>query len=238
MLNQEQLLDYIRKAKNGDENAKSVIFTNNSPLIKSIIRRFKNKGVEYDDLYQIACIGFLKAINNFDENFGVKFSTYTVPMVIGEIKRYIRDNGAIKVSRTLKILANKINRFIDEYQSVKNKLPTIEEISNEFDIAPDEVVIAMDSSRMPLSIYDKFEDDEEGQELIEKIPFVDNEDRNLNHIYLRTIIESLNDREQKLIILRYFRDKTQSEIAESLGVSQVQVSRLESKILDKLRLKF
>jgi RNA polymerase sporulation-specific sigma factor len=159
-------------------------------------------------------------------------------MVIGEIKRYIRDNGAIKVSRTLKILANKINRFIDEYQSVKNKLPTIEEISNEFDIAPDEVVIAMDSSRMPLSIYDKFEDDEEGQELIEKIPFVDNEDRNLNHIHLRTIIESLNDREQKLIILRYFRDKTQSEIAESLGVSQVQVSRLESKILDKLRLKF
>jgi RNA polymerase sporulation-specific sigma factor len=238
MLNQEQLLDYIRKAKNGDENAKSVIFNNNSPLIKSIIRRFKNKGVEYDDLYQIACIGFLKAINNFDENFGVKFSTYTVPMVIGEIKRYIRDNGAIKVSRTLKILANKINRFIDEYQSVKNKLPTIEAISNEFDIAPDEVVIAMDSSRMPLSIYDKFEDDEVGQELIEKIPFVDNEDRYLNHIHLRTIIESLNDTEQKLIILRYFRDKTQSEIAESLGVSQVQVSRLESKILDKLRLKF
>lgn len=238
MLNQEQLLDYIRKAKNGDENAKSVIFNNNSPLIKSIIRRFKNKGVEYDDLYQIACIGFLKAINNFDENFGVKFSTYTVPMVIGEIKRYIRDNGAFKVSRTLKILANKINRFIDEYQSVNNKLPTIEEISNEFDIAPDEVVIAMDSSRMPLSIYDKFEDDDEGQELIEKIPFVDNEDRNLNHIHLKTIIEGLNDREQKLIILRYFRDKTQSEIAESLGVSQVQVSRLESKILDKLRLKF
>ena len=107
MLNQEQTLDYIRKAKNNDERAKEILFNNNSALIKSIIRRFCGKGVEYDDLYQIACMGFLKAINNFDESFNVKFSTYTVPMIIGEIKRYIRDNGAIKVSRTLKILANK-----------------------------------------------------------------------------------------------------------------------------------
>ena len=111
MLNQEETLDYIRQAKNGDENAKEIIFVNNAPLIKSIIRRFKGKGVEYDDLYQIACIGFLKAIKNYDETFGVKFSTYTVPMVIGEIKRYMRDNGAIKVSRTLKILAKKRPAF-------------------------------------------------------------------------------------------------------------------------------
>ena len=121
MLNQEQTLDYIRKAKNNDERAKEILFNNNSALIKSIIRRFCGKGVEYDDLYQIACMGFLKAINNFDESFNVKFSTYTVPMIIGEIKRYIRDNGAIKVSRTLKILANKINRFIDSYQSEYNQ---------------------------------------------------------------------------------------------------------------------
>ena len=107
MLNQEILLDYIRKAKSGDKSSKEILFNNNAPLLKSIIRRFKDKGVEYDDLYQIASIGFLKAINNFDESFNVKFSTYCVPMVIGEIKRYMRDNGAIKVSRTLKILANK-----------------------------------------------------------------------------------------------------------------------------------
>ena len=108
MLNQDVLLDYVRKAQNGDEKAKELIFSNNTALIKSVIKRFKNKGVENDDLYQIACIGFMKAINNFDESFGVKFSTYTVPMIIGEIKRYMRDNGAIKVSRTLKILPIRI----------------------------------------------------------------------------------------------------------------------------------
>lgn len=238
MLNQEELLDYIRKAKLGDEQAKEVVFANNYPLIKSIIRRFKDKGVEYDDLYQIACMGFLKAIKNFDESFNVKFSTYCVPMVIGEIKRYMRDNGAIKVSRTLKILANKINRFVDEYQSKHNISPSIDIIANKFKICTDEVVIAMDSSKLPLSIYDKFEDDEEGLELIDKIPYADNEETVLNKIHLSNIIDGLEEREKKIIILRYFRDRTQSEIAESLGVSQVQISRLENKIIDKIRLKF
>ena len=117
MLEHEDMIGYVRKAKKGDEKAKETLFVNNVPLIKSIVRRFKGKGVEYDDLYQIASIGFLKAVNNFDEKFGVKFSTYSVPMIIGEIKRYMRDNGAIKVSRNVKILASKINRFIDEYQT-------------------------------------------------------------------------------------------------------------------------
>ncbi len=238
MLNQEELLDYIRKAKNGDENSKEKIFLHNAPLIKSIIRRFKNKGVEYDDLYQIACIGFLKAINNFDETFGVKFSTYSVPMVIGEIKRYIRDNGAIKVSRTLKILANRINRYVDAYKTENNDAPSIEHLSQKFEITQEEVVIAIDSTKMPLSIFDKFEDDEEGQELIDKISCSDNEDNTLDKIHLLNIIENLSERERKIIILRYFRDKTQSEIAESLGVSQVQVSRLENKIIEKIRNKF
>ncbi|MBQ3115607.1 MAG: SigB/SigF/SigG family RNA polymerase sigma factor [Clostridia bacterium] len=238
MLNQEELLDYIRKAKLGDEKAKEMIFLHNEPLIKSIIRRFKNKGVEYDDLYQIASIGFLKAINNFDESFCVKFSTYSVPMVIGEIKRYMRDNGAIKVSRTLKILANKINKFIDAYQTENNQSPSIETIAEKFEVSAEEVVVALDSVKMPLSIFDKFEDDDEGQELIDKIPYEDNEDSTLNKIQLSTIIETLSDREKKIIFLRYFRDKTQIEIAETMGVSQVQISRLENKIIDKIRLKF
>lgn len=238
MLDQEKLLDYVRKAKSGDENAKTLIFEHNSPLIKSIIRRFRNKGIEYDDLYQIACIGFLKAINNFDESFGVKFSTYTVPMVIGEIKRYMRDNGAIKVSRTLKILANKINKYIDEYFLSHNEQPTVEHISKVFSITEEDVVVAMDSLKMPISIYNKFTEDEEGQELIDKIPCIDCEDSTLNSIHLSTLISKLDDRERKIIFLRYFRDKTQSEVAKSLGVSQVQISRLESKIIEKMRLKF
>lgn len=238
MLNQDQTLDYIRKAKSNDEKAKEILFTNNSALLKSIIRRFVGKGVEYDDLYQIACIGFLKAVDNFDESFGVKFSTYTVPMIIGEIKRYMRDNGAIKVSRTLKILANKINRYIDAYQIEFNQSPSLENISEKFGITEDEVVIAIDSTRMPLSIFDKFEDDEDGQSLIDKIAYSDNEEKTVDRIHLSNIIEKLSDRERKLIILRYFRDRTQSEIAKSLGVSQVQVSRLESKIIDKIKSKY
>lgn len=238
MIEQEKLLEYIRAAKEGDERAKAIIFENNSPLIKSIIRRFKNKGVEYDDLFQIACIGFLKAINNFDESFGVKFSTYTVPMIIGEIKRYMRDNGAIKVPRTLKMLANKINKYIDEYQSKNNVSPTTEHLSKVFSITEEDVVIAMDSLRMPISIYNKFEEDEEKQELIEKIPHVDTEESTLTRIHLSNVISTLTERERKLVLLRYFRDRTQTEIAENLGVSQVQVSRLESKIIEKMRLKF
>lgn len=238
MLNQEETLDYIRQAKNGDENAKEIIFVNNAPLIKSIIRRFKGKGVEYDDLYQIACIGFLKAIKNYDETFGVKFSTYTVPMVIGEIKRYMRDNGAIKVSRTLKILANKINRYIDEYQAENNDSPDVELIAKKFGITEEEVVVALDSSRMPLSIFDKFEDEDDGQELIDKIPYCDSEEKLLNKLQISKALSELSERERKIIVLRYYRDKTQSEIAESLGVSQVQVSRLENKIIEKIRLKF
>lgn len=238
MLNQEQLLDYVRKAKRGDDNAKNNVFQNVLPLIKSIIRRFKNKGIEDDDLVQIASVGYIKALNNYDETFGVKFSTYCVPMIIGEIKRYIRDNGAIKVSRNLKILANKINRFIDEFEGEKGIPPSIEIISKKFEITQEEVVIALDSSRLPLSIYDRLEDDEEGQELIEKIPYVDNEENNVNNLHLRDIISQLNDREKSIIILRYFRDKTQSEVALELGVSQVQISRLESKILEKIRLKY
>lgn len=238
MLNQDILLDYIRRAKLGDEQAKTIIFQENEALIKSIINRFKNKGVEYDDLYQIASIGFLKAINNFDEKFGVKFSTYTVPMVIGEIKRYMRDNGAIKVSRTLKILANKINRFIDEYSSNHSNSPSIEMLAKEFNVSQEEVVIALDSSKMPLSIFDKFDDEDDGQELIDKIPCNENEETTLNKIHLSNIIDSLSERERKIIVLRYFRDRTQSEIAESLGVSQVQISRLETKIIDKIRDRF
>lgn len=238
MLDQNELLEYVRKAKKGDEQAKNLIFIHNSPLIKSIIRRYKNKGVEYDDLYQIACMGVLKALNNFDESFGVKFSTYTVPMIIGEIKRYMRDNGAIKVSRNLKILANKINRFIDEYSTVHSEQPKIDEIANKFEISNEEVVIALDCSKMPLSIYDRCDEDEEGQELIQKIPYEDNEEKNIDKIHLSTIIDSLSEREKRIVFLRFFRDKTQTEVAGIFGVSQVQISRIESKIFEKIRLKY
>ena len=210
----------------------------NLGLVHACARRFHGRGIEYDDLYQIASIGFLKAIKNYDESFGVKFSTYTVPMVIGEIKRYMRDNGAIKVSRNLKILANKINKYIDAYQTTNDKSPTVEHLSERFGITPEEVAEALDSAKMPLSIYDKFEDEDDAQELIDKIPSGEKEEDILNKIMLNGVIEGLTERERKIVVLRYFRDKTQSEIAENLGLSQVQISRLENKILNKIRAKF
>ena len=238
MASHEEILINVRKAKNGDVFAKEKVFSDNVPLIKSIIRRFKGKGVEYDDLFQIASIGLIKAINNFDESFGVKFSTYTVPMIIGEIKRYMRDNGAIKVSRSLKILANKINRFIGEYQAINSDSPSIEYLAEKFEVSREDVVFAMDSSKMPVSISDKFDDEDEGVELINKIVSFDEEEKMVDKIHLENIIEKLSDREKDIIKLRYFKDKTQSEIAKFLGVSQVQVSRLENKIIEKIRLKF
>lgn len=238
MLNNEQILFYVSKAKLGDENAKRIIFENNVPLIRSIINKFKNKGIEYDDLFQIGCIGLVKAIKNFNGEFNVKFSTYCVPMVIGEIKRYIRDNGAIKVSRSLKMLANKINKFIDEYLCVHDQSPSVELIAESFCITIEEVVVALDSVKMPLYIYDKFDDEDDDRELIDKIPINDEENALVNKIHLYDIIHGLSDKEKKIITLRYFRDKTQSEIANELGVSQVQVSRLENKILNKIKEKY
>ena len=238
MIGQDQILDYVRKAKNGDDYAKEIVFKNNSPLIKSIIRRFKNKGVEYDDLFQIACIGLIKAIKNFDESFNVKFSTYAVPMVVGEIKRYMRDNGAIKVSRALKILANKISKYVDEYVTKNNKSPDIDNISKYFDVSGEEVVMALDCVRMPLSIFDKFDDEDESQELMNVIKSDFEEEKMIDKIQLSSIIDELSDREKRIVILRFYRDRTQSEVAKHLGVSQVQVSRLENKILEKIKRKF
>ena len=237
MIDQQELNEYIRKAKAGDESAKAVIFNNNTPLIKSIIKNFRNKGIEYDDLYQIASVGLLKAIDHFDESFNVKFSTYTVPMIIGEIKRYMRDNGAIKVSRTLKMLSGKINRFSAEYQAKYNASPTVELLAKEFSCEEDDILMALDAAKMPISLFEKADEDEGGLELIDKISVGDNEDALIEKIEISRAIGKLSERERKIVILRYFRDRTQSEIAKDLGVSQVQVSRLENKILEKMRLK-
>ncbi|MDR2201816.1 MAG: sigma-70 family RNA polymerase sigma factor [Clostridiales bacterium] len=237
MLEQSEVLRLIVLAKDGDEDAKATLISENSPLIKSVIRRFRNKGVEYDDLYQLGCMGFLKAIKNFSTAFEVKFSTYAVPMIAGEVKRFIRDDGYIKISRSTKTLAKKISYFVDGYKNTRRKSPTIEEIAAEFDIEPQDAVFAMDSSKFPLSLYEK-SDDGNGQALMDKLASKENTDENLDRILLKDLIKNLAEREKKIIILRYYRDKTQSEVARVLNVSQVQVSRLEAKILSKIRAAF
>lgn len=238
MLSQEETLELIKKAQNGDLEAKETLVQENSPLIKSVIKWFKDKGIENEDLYQLGCLGFLKAINNFDCSFNVKFSTYVVPMVVGEIKRFMRDDGAIKVSRAIKALNIKINKYIDDFFSVNNRRPTIGEISKAFNIPEQEVVMAMDSAKMPISLYTPFEDgEEEGLTVIDRFDSESGGSDFVENLALKEVIEKLEDRDKKIIFLRYFQDKTQSEIAKMLGVSQVQVSRLENKILETLKKK-
>lgn len=233
MLGVEETLQMIKRAKAGEDKAKELLVTENLPLIKSIVRRYKNKLVEYDDLISIGMLGLVKAINNFKEDFGVKFSTYAVPMIAGEIKRFIRDDGAIKVSRSTKAQALEINKFIDEYNSKYGKSPDISELSAKFNVDNSELVFILDSTRYPISIY--AETEEEGLTIEDKISEDVDEDDNYNKLVLKDMINSLEERDKKIILLRYFRDKTQTEVAKELGVSQVQVSRLESKILDKMR---
>lgn len=231
MFDVEKTSDLIQKSKGGDKDALDALIVENTPLVKSVVRRYSGKNVEYDDLMQLGSMGLLKAIKNFDENFNVRFSTYAVPMIAGEIKRFIRDDGAVKVSRALKLLAYNIGKFKDDFSKTNNREPTIDEISKEFNVDKEEVVFALDSTRYPLSLNDT-QGDDEGAPLIDKIG--ENTSNDLDDkIILKGVIKDLPEREKKIIILRYYRDKTQSEVAGIMGVSQVQISRIENKILSK-----
>lgn len=239
MLSGAETLSLIKKAQEEDNTAKQLLIQANSPLIKSVIRRYKNKGVEYDDLYQLGSLGFLKAVSNFNEEFNVKFSTYAVPMIAGEVKRYLRDNGIIKVSRGVKSLSIQITKYMEEYYNQFGASPSIENISDKFKVTIQDAVFAMESNKMPISLYQQVGDSDGSKELmlIDKIEDENTIDKELDKMLLYNAIKDLNPRDKKIIIMRYFRDMTQSDIAKSLGVSQVQVSRLENKILKEIRCK-
>ena len=236
MLDEKETTEYIRRAKSGDQSAKQALIDGNVSLIKCIVKRYLGKGVEYDDLFQLACMGFLKAIAGFDERFGVRFSTYAVPMIAGEIKRFMRDDGSVKVSRAMKQTAKEMNAFVADYVAGNGVQPSVREIAEKFNLDESETVFVMGSSRMPLSLYGGSEADEKGdRELIDTLPAQDNQEELIDRLLLRTAIESLSERDRKIIVLRYFRDMTQSEVAEKIGVSQVQVSRIESRIIREFR---
>lgn len=235
MLTNEQTFDLLNQAKNGDDLAKEKLITLNSPLIKSVIKRYLNKGIEYDDLYQLGALGFVKAINNYDANFNVKFTTYAVPMIAGEIKRFLRDDGSVKVSRSIKHTAILIKNFIYEYNKKYGDNPTLKQLSNEFKMDTSEIVFAMEANTTPLSLNEKFNEDEDSTTILDKLSDNFNVDGFLDKLTIRDMIENLSAREKQVIIMRYYLDKTQSEIAKELGVSQVQVSRIENKVLKEMK---
>lgn len=235
MLSHEETMRLLSLAADGDDSATERLIAENTPLLKSIVKRYMGKHIEYDDLFQIAGIGLLKAIKNFKQDFNVRFSTYAVPMILGEIKRQMRDDGYIKVSRSLKSLSSKITRYMDEVIKQGNDDPTVEQIAQHFDISPSDVVFALDATRLPVSLYETTSDKDGKQtELVDRLP-TDEDRKMVQSLILKDMLSHLSERERKIIIYRFFRDMTQGEIAEKMGVSQVQISRLETKILDKLK---
>lgn len=232
------VLELIKKSKYGDKQAQAILVEKNVGLVWSVVKRFHNRGYETDDLFQIGSIGLIKAISKFDTSFEVKFSTYAVPMIIGEIKRFIRDDGIIKVSRSLKEISSKA-RVIKEIMCKElGREPSIGEMALRLQIAPEELTMAIEAGCTPESLYSTVGDgDNNAMLLIDRIDSESggNEIDLIDKIALRQILESLKPREKQIIVLRYFKEKTQVQIAKLLGISQVQVSRIEKKILQDIR---
>ncbi len=231
MLTNDETFDLLNEARNGNDFAKEKLISINAPLIKSIVKRYLNKGIEYDDLFQLGAMGFVKAINNYDASFNVKFTTYAVPMIAGEIKRFLRDDGTIKVSRSIKYTAIQIKNYINDYLKTHNSAPTLETIANTLNLEINDVVLALEANTTPLSLNEKYNESNETLSLADKIKDSFSVDNLIDKLALREIIEKLSAREKQIILMRYYLDKTQSEIAKELGVSQVQISRIENKVL-------
>ncbi|MFD1176292.1 RNA polymerase sporulation sigma factor SigF [Paenibacillus puldeungensis] len=225
----------IALSQSGDHAARDRLVNCNIRLVWSVVQRFMNRGYEPEDLFQIGCIGLLKSVDKFDLSYDVKFSTYAVPMIIGEIQRFLRDDGTLKVSRSLKEMANKVRKKKDELSKRLNRLPTVKEVAEELGVTPEDVVFAQEANKPPASIHETvFENDGDPITLMDQIAD-ESQERWFDKMALHEAIDGLSDRERLIVYLRYYRDQTQSEVALRLGISQVQVSRLEKKILQSIR---
>lgn len=235
----EHTLTLITLAHQGDKAARDTLIEENIGLVWSIVRRFQNRGVETEDLFQIGSIGLIKAVDKFDPSYEVQFSTYAVPMIAGEIRRFLRDDGMLKVSRSLKELAGRIYSTKDALEKKNGREPTLFEVADELGVSQEDLVLAMEAQTQveslqqviyqgegsDISLMDKLEEEENQSEQV------------VDRLFLEEVLKSLEGRERQLIYMRYFQEKTQAVIARQLGISQVQVSRLEKKILRKLRKK-
>lgn len=237
LLSHEETIELIHKAQDGDEKARAILVDHNIGLVRSVIKRFTNRGYETEDLFQLGSIGLIKAIQKFDTNYDVRFSTYAVPMIIGEIKRFMRDDGIIKVSRSLKQTATKAKMAKERLSKSLGREPTIQEIAEDIKVDKEEVILALDSNHAPEYLYDVIhQNDGSPIHLIDRVGNNENVDSEIiDRITLKEAIGKLKPRERQIIIMRYYKDKTQTEIANMLGISQVQVSRIEKRILNIMK---
>lgn len=235
LLDDKEIMYLITKAQEGDKDAQDKIVRNNMALVWSIVKRFYNRGFETDDLVQIGCIGLVKAIKKFDKSYNVKFSTYAVPMIMGEIKRFIRDDGIIKISRSLKETSVKVKYMQENLLKKLNREPTINEVAEALKLPLDDVLMSLDATNSVNYLYDYVNDDESKVVLDTIVHDEDERESIIDKLAIKEVLKRLTPEERKLIIMRYFKEKTQVEIAASLGLSQVQISRMEKRILLKMR---
>ena len=237
----ENDMKIIERAQNGSKEDMTKLVEDNNGLIWSIVRRFSGRGFEIDDLYQIGCIGFIKSIQRFDTSFEVRLSTYAVPYILGEIKRFIRDDGPIKVSRSIKELNVKIVELQKEYYNKYGKEITLEEISKELRISKEEITMALDSTRPVDSIEDAQYRDNKTDKTVSILEQLstgkDEQTEIINKIAIKNLISELGEKEKEIIMLRYYKQKTQMQVSKILGITQVQVSRIEKKILGEMKRK-
>lgn len=227
----------IQKSHEGDKEARARLVEENTGLVWCVVKRFYNRGVEMEDLFQIGTIGLLKAIDKFDLNYDVKFSTYAVPMIAGEIKRFLRDDGMIKVSRSLKELSYKAYLCREKLQERFGREPSVTELAGELGVEPEEMMAALDASSEVESLHKPiYQSDGQEVSLMDRLPWrAEPEEEILDHLLLKELLGGLEKEERQLIYLRYFADRTQAQAGKELGISQVQVSRLEKKILKSMR---
>ncbi|MCD7737492.1 MAG: RNA polymerase sporulation sigma factor SigG [Lachnospiraceae bacterium] len=237
LLAQEEKDVLFEQIAMGDQAAREKYIEGNLRLVLSVIKRFSTSEENVDDLFQIGCVGLIKAIDNFDRSLGVKFSTYAVPMIMGEIRRYLRDGGSIRVSRSLKDIAYRAMQARESMMGNSQKEPTVEEIATEIGIPMEDVVYALDAIQSPVSLYDPiYSDGGDTLYVMDQISDKKNKEENwIEHITLSEAMGRLNDREKEIITLRFFEGKTQMEVADYIGISQAQVSRLEKNALKSMR---
>ncbi len=236
LLKESEKEKLLKKVKEGNNNAREELINGNLRLVLSVIQRFTSRGENLDDLFQVGCIGLIKSIDNFDVTQNVRFSTYAVPMIIGEIRRYLRDNNSIRVSRSIKDTAYKAMQVKERIMKERQEEPTVSEIAKELGLETSEVVIALESIVSPMSLYDPVYSD--GGDTIFVLDQIgdNNDDINwLSEIALKESIKNLNDREKHILTLRFMQGKTQMEVSKEIGISQAQVSRLEKGALDKIK---
>lgn len=236
VLNEEKKTELIKRAHNGDLSARDEMIRGNLKLVLSVIQRFSNRGEPLDDLFQVGCMGLIKAIDNFNTELSVRFSTYAVPMIIGEIRRYLRDNNSVRVSRSLRDTAYKAIQVREKLSNKLNREPRVEEIAKELDMSKKEVVVALEAIVEPVSLYEPvYNEGGDAIYVMDQIGDSNTADSWMDEILLRDSIKNLSDREKNILNLRFMLGKTQTEVANEIGISQAQVSRLEKGALKKIK---